>query len=213
MKRFFKGIIWFLFFICFGSTLFGQNGDLKYYVDYNNDFKGYAFAGLLKGAEDSTTDLDLDFLNLKEEDLHKAIFDGVDIFFSSMDLAPLKRVTKNNVWLLNKAVDEWDYYPGDMFFGICADSRTAKEGIFGLVMIGEEGKKSWRYYYCQNSDAVFKKFEDAKSSPDSLLDRVTELVTEKIATVVLEHIPHEIKEEFSLNSIEDLFNLVESSDE
>ena len=50
---------------------------------------------------------------------------------------------KNNLWLIKKAINEWDYKIDEYYIVACADSPYADTGIFLFVKILGKDKFDW----------------------------------------------------------------------
>lgn len=126
----------FSIFLLFGIIIFGcfaQNSDFKYYSsvldgDFENNFRGYAVAVFLGSADDSSV-----------EDFQKFW----DIFPEDIKCKKILKLTKNNMWLCNKALSEWEYEVGEIYVISFADSLSTKEVPLILAKITGEGEFTW----------------------------------------------------------------------
>lgn len=214
---------------------YGQMRDLKSYRNYNYDFDGYGaakFCGSFDSNRKSSTPfaLSLDELALLAEEKF-----FIEDF--SLELTQLERVTRSDKWVLNKALEEWDYSDGDCFVAICSNRsyfQEGQEGVIGIVFIENKGNKIWRYYQGKaiekraNPSSVTneeldviedteilgndlnKKIDNSASSTraDKFYEKLGERLEEKIYDALLNIIPQDIRDEFELNSFEDLANLL-----
>ena len=234
MKR--NSIIFF-FLICIAVASYGQNGDLKRYKDYIYDFEGYGAAKFL-GSVDLNNYKNSSLFNIGINELSNLIEEKFFIENFSLNLSPLEKITKNDKWVLNKALEEWDYSDGDCFVAICSNRsyfQEGQEGVIGIVFIENKGNKIWRYYQGKaiekraNPSSVTneeldviedteilgndlnKKIDNSASSTraDKFYEKLGERLEEKIYDALLNIIPQDIRDEFELNSFEDLANLLE----
>lgn len=211
--------------------------DLKSYRNYNYDFDGYGAAKFL-GSVDLNNYKNSSLFNIGINELSNLIEEKFFIENFSLNLSPLEKITKNDKWVLNKALEEWDYSDGDCFVAICSNRsyfQEGQEGIIGFVFIENKNSKIWRYYYAKavkkiekSSESTFEEFneiEDVKpmenvpkkeidnsassTRADKFYEKLGERLEEKIYDALLNIIPQDIRDEFELNSFEDLANLLE----
>ena len=129
MKKLFS-IIFFLT-ISLGYHCFAQNFDLKYYSsiqdgDYTSNYKVYSYAEYIGIASEINED--------KIEEFKNNLPDSVRV---------VQKMTKNNLWLIKKAINEWDYKIDEYYIVACADSPYADTGIFLFVKILAKDKFDW----------------------------------------------------------------------
>ncbi len=113
-------------------TLFAQNPDLKYYRDYSQDFEGYAgsvYFGKLDEIIYDVSSIDEYFEIIKEN--------------MGDTLTPVSKLTKNNAWLLKKAMNEWDYEPEEIYLVFISQSYSGKNGILVLAVVDERKSYKW----------------------------------------------------------------------
>ena len=120
-------------------VVLAQNADGKHYSDYSRGFNGWAVAMFI-------------------EDLGNDVWGEEDEFieYVSLKLAdklkPGSKLTKNNDWLMKKALNEWDYKPGEFYAVMCADSKYATEGILIFVVIKQKGDFAWVAFFVDEND-------------------------------------------------------------
>lgn len=132
MEDFMKKIFLALIFALLPAVVFAQNSDLKRYFDYSQDFDGYAAAIFIGTVSDSKQDI-----STAEEAI--ALFkEKIGTNFSSV-----AKLTKNNKWLMEKALNEWDYEEGEIYVVVITSSLYADDGIVIFVAIDE--KKNFKY--------------------------------------------------------------------
>lgn len=143
MKK--RVLLFCLMAMIFGSTLFCQNFELKLYSDYYQDFSG-ASAAMFLGEITPEIQSELD----KKMDL------------ISEHLKEVKKLTKNNNWLLKKAMNEWEYQQGEFYIAFLAESRYSKNGIIVFVQIDNTNNYVWRAWTISEKDidVLSKVFED-----------------------------------------------------
>lgn len=134
MKRKILSLI--LISLFFDSILFAQNLDLKTYSDYTQDFSGAACAIYLG----NSNDVDKDKLET-----------GLSLL--SDTLSEVKKLTKKNSWLLKKAMNEWDYQEGEVYFAVLLDNKFSDNGIIAYVQVNKNNQYTWRAWTISNDDA------------------------------------------------------------
>lgn len=118
-------IFGFLFFI--SVKIFSQNYDLKDYSDILHEYSGASVAIYVGNVNDEDTNEKLDkFMGLIPE-----------------TVKTFTKLTKNNMWLCKKALNEWDYEKDECYFVFCADSKWADEFIFLVVRIKGKDDFDW----------------------------------------------------------------------
>jgi hypothetical protein len=106
------------------KSLFAQDLTPKYYSsvldgDYNSGYSGVAAAIYIESSE--------------VQEIRKNA--------SSMPGArSIDKLTKNNSWLVWKALGEWDYLPGEIYMIVCADSAWANSAVILIATISSNGK-------------------------------------------------------------------------
>lgn len=135
----------------FESILFGQNLDLKNYSDYSQDFSGSACAIYLG----NLNDIDKDKLDSRIELL-------------SDTLTEVKKLTKNNNWLLKKAMNEWDYQVGEVYFAVLLDNQYADNGVFAFVQVNKNNQYTWKAWTVTTVDLYdLEDIFSEKTSPET----------------------------------------------
>ncbi|MCL2705110.1 MAG: hypothetical protein FWE72_02755 [Spirochaetaceae bacterium] len=120
-----------LSFISINSLLYAQNFDLKYYSsisdsDYKSNYSGYAVAIYIDKNPDN------EYMEFIE---NKFLSIGRDI----------DKLTKNNLWLCWKALNEWDIVDGEIYLIFCTDNKYSDNGIMIIATIEDNGKSfSWQ---------------------------------------------------------------------
>lgn len=135
-----------ILFVLFFTTIhcYSQNKDLKFYLDINLGFEGYATAiymenlsnGNISGQE-----------NKQFEAFNKLIAEK---------LSPISKLTKNNNWLFHKAMNEWDYEKGEIYSVLCTDSLLSNNGVAIIVLVNGKDDFIWHAYSINEGD--LKKF-------------------------------------------------------
>jgi len=116
-----KILIFAVLIISTNGLLHAQNWDMKYYIDYDNDYRGAAMATYYNNSE----------IKVVEEKLKSK---GRD----------LDKLTKTNFWLCKKALDEWDVKDGETYLIICAATRYSEDFIMIMATIENDGQSfSW----------------------------------------------------------------------
>lgn len=119
-----------------GTKVFAQNFDLKSYSDYSQGFSGAAaalFLGEMDAEFQSDYDAKLDLL--------------------SEQLTEVKKLTKNNNWLLKKAMNEWDFQKNEIYLVFLAESRYSDNGIILFVQVDARDHYIWRGWTITEDDA------------------------------------------------------------
>ena len=117
---------------------FAQNTDLKYYSDYTKDYSGYAVAVYLGNLKD---------LDIGEEDFFDMIKEEIDDKLQSVS-----KLTKKNNWLFHKAMNEWDYEKGEVYWTVCCDSKFSTQGLLLVVIVRGKDDFSWIAYTVDEDD-------------------------------------------------------------
>ena len=130
------------------SATFAQNADLKYYFDYVNGllFEGYAIAKYMSNI-------------LDEENVSGTLDHRIEVFFESFNngltdselnedytSTPVSKLTKNNKWLLDKALNEWERERGEAYMVACADrpdSTSALQIVVGITSPEDYEYRAW----------------------------------------------------------------------
>lgn len=131
-----KKFIFIIFIFIVTTVCFAQNADMKHYTDYTQGFDGWAMSVYLD--------------DLKKEDVignENELLNYMNQEISSRTgLAPIPKLTKNNTWLFKKALNEWDYEPGEAYMVFCADSKYSNDGILIFTIIKRKDECLWRAY-------------------------------------------------------------------
>ena len=131
------------------ENCFAQNTDLKYYSsildgDYDNNFEGVAAAIFLGDSTEVDDEMIEEFKNKFPEDIRN-----------------ISKLTRNNLWLCRKALNEWDYKKGEYYLVICADNAYATEVIVLLVTItGKDDFTWWGKVITEKDFAFFENMSD-----------------------------------------------------
>ena len=64
----------------------------------------------------------------------------------NIELIPVPKLTKNNKWLMEQALNEWELSPGEVYLVTCAKTRYATSGLVILVGITSPEEYEWRAY-------------------------------------------------------------------
>ena len=115
------------------SYSFSQDFNPKYYSDYSLGFDGASVAVFVGKIDEEET-------NTKVEDMKNKI-----LSIST----PINKLTKKNKWLLEKAMNEWEYEKDEYYVVMCADSLYAKDCIILFVKIIGKNSIDWEGYYVQ----------------------------------------------------------------
>ena len=131
MRKIIYAIAFIMFFIT--TSIFAQNSDLKYYSsiqdgDYNNNFSGYATALFIADSEDVD---------------EQRIEDGKRKIIEVLPESQIAKLTKNNVWLYKKALNEWDYKKGEWYLVMLTNNLYSDEVIFLIVKIQSKDDFDW----------------------------------------------------------------------
>lgn len=112
-------------FILLNGFLYSQNLDLRYYSDHEKGYRGYSSAIYIAK--------DLDEKSLE--------------YVGGEYLSAGKRIdklSKNNLWLCWKALDEWEIEEGEVYFILCTDDKYSDTGIMIVAVIENGGENfSW----------------------------------------------------------------------
>lgn len=131
-----------LFFVCLllPYLCFSQSFDLKHYSDYSQNFNGWATAEYID--------------SLEKDDLKysKAYLEFMTCEFEDKELKIVNKVTKQNTWLLQKAMDEWEYKEGEVYVAACASSADAEEGILFFIIVNAKKTFDWVAFYFSEAD-------------------------------------------------------------
>lgn len=124
----------FIFFLfCGAMTVFAQNADLKYYTDYEEGLSGYACAYYVVNVHSEAPDLPLGAETIIDN-VFSSFTDG-----SVEGLTVTDKLTRNNTWLIETALGEWDGEVGDFYFVVCADSLMAKNYVVSFSLCKGSG--------------------------------------------------------------------------
>ncbi len=125
-------ITFLIFFITL--KLFAQNEDLKFYSDYSKGFKGYA------------TSIFIDDLKDDEDDIEPQFY--FDFFIEQIEekLPSSKKITKQNTWLINQAMNEWDYAKDEIYCFFCADSEYATKFLMVFLIVKGKENFTWKAF-------------------------------------------------------------------
>ena len=118
----------FILFLFFGATTcFSQNINMKDYHDYVQGFEGTSTAVYLGDINDNE------------------IQERLELFMSIIPetARTVTKLTKNNMWLLKQALNEWDYTKDECYLVLCAESRWANNCILLIVTIEEDNDFDW----------------------------------------------------------------------
>ena len=147
--NFMKKNLFFIFFFLISVMGFSQNSDFKYYFDENLGFKGYSVA-ILQG-------------NFKDYEKNN-IQDLIKYFDEKMaDYSHIQKLTKNNLWLCKKALNEWDIEKDEVYFIKIANSEDAKSMVIIYAIITENKDFIWTAYSLDYFDILklcFSQFEE-----------------------------------------------------
>jgi hypothetical protein len=119
MKKKYIIILFILLFISLSGNIYAQNSNLKYYSSFSEGFRGYAVA--MHITEDQ--------IEIIDEILTKG--------------RAVERLTRNNLWLVRQALNEWDIEEGDLFIVFCANNLWDNDGIMVIVNIENDGTFTW----------------------------------------------------------------------
>jgi hypothetical protein len=130
--------ILFVFFI-FSINEFAnaQNFDLKYYSDYTNGFRGVAVAVYLDN-------IGADNLGLERSELNDIIAEFFEEIFPSTGRT-IDKLSRNNYWLCQQALNEWNTEAGEIYMIICADNMYSDDCIVIIAMI-ENGRGAFSWW-------------------------------------------------------------------
>ncbi len=123
------------FIILFSSVLysFSQDFNPKYYSDYSKGFDGVAVAVFIGiDGEENTS--------IKIEEIKNRI--------SSLGIATTK-LSKKNKWLLEQALNEWEYEKDEYYIVMCADNMYSSDCIILFVKIMGKNSIDWEGYYVE----------------------------------------------------------------
>ncbi len=123
------------FIILFSSVLysFSQDFNPKYYSDYSLGFDGVAVAVFIGiDGEENTS--------IKIEEIKNRI--------SSLGIATTK-LSKKNKWLLEQALNEWEYEKDEYYIVMCADNMYSSDCIILFVKIMGKNSIDWEGYYVE----------------------------------------------------------------
>jgi len=118
----------------FTQFCFSQDIELKNYYDVYKGFSRAAGAMYL-GTTDDVSESDLnDFWEIAGTDVPK--------------------LTKNNMWLCKKALNEWDYEADELYLVLCAESVYATKCIMIFVKITGSGEDDflWKAKFLTEED-------------------------------------------------------------
>lgn len=132
----------FLSIVCLYNT-FSQDGDLKLYSDYKNGFKGAAQAI---------------FVGEDKPEIQEKLQKFLSVLLSE-DVQQVSKITKNNMWLLTQALNEWDYQKDEYYIAIVAENRWATNGLLFIVKIKGKDDFEWKGFYI--SEKVLEKMNDS----------------------------------------------------
>lgn len=118
-----------------GTKVFAQNFDLKSYSDYSQDFSGAAAAM---------------FLGEMDSELQSEYDSKLDLL--SEQLTEVKKLTKNNNWLLKKAMNEWEFQKGEIYLVFLAENRFSDNGIILFVQVDAKDHYIWRGWTISEDD-------------------------------------------------------------
>ena len=141
MKKIIVLVFLFLPYLCFS-----QGFDLKHYYDYSQNFDGWACAEYI------------DTLDEDELKYSKVYLEYMVCEFEKKEFTILNKITKQNTWLLQKAMNEWEYKEGEIYIVACTSSANAEEGILFFLIINEQKTFDWIALYFSESD--LEKFDN-----------------------------------------------------
>lgn len=107
--------------------VFPQTVNLKTYYDYDKNYRGASTAM---------------YMGKNIEELQKKFADRAKNKDASsyFEKKRITKLSKQNYWLIGKALDEWETEAGEVYFVICADSEYSDDFIVLLVVIEEDGE-------------------------------------------------------------------------
>jgi len=124
-----KKLLFFIIFTFASGFLYSQSLDFKTYYEYKDGCEGAAAA---------------EYINSEKVD-DAFIKTFVEAISKNGNCRELLKLSKNTLKLCEAAISEWDVKDGENYFVICAANKWAKEGIFLLVTIKDNGKSfDWR---------------------------------------------------------------------
>ena len=110
-----------------------QSSNLKRYSDYRNGFRGVAAAeyiGTIKEINSESSEINVRMLEVLEK------FPPTGRTFD--------KISRNNYWLCQQALNEWDIKEDEVYVIMCADSMYAENAIIVIALIGNNGESfSW----------------------------------------------------------------------
>lgn len=124
--------VYFIFSIVI-NVVFSQSFDLKYYSDYVKNYSGYAWS-LYMGELFDSSDFD-------ESELEDILMN--QWFHQTENAREIKKLNKKNTWLLNNAMNEWDYQPGEYYFVVLFDSEDSETGLFIITHVTKKKNYEW----------------------------------------------------------------------
>jgi len=114
-----------------------QNFDLKYYSDYTNGFRGVAMAVYIDN-------IGVNNLELETSELNNLMTEFFEDFFPSTGRT-IDKLSRNNYWLCQQALNEWDIEEGEVYMIICADNMFS-EDILIIIAIIENSVGSFKWW-------------------------------------------------------------------
>lgn len=124
MKKKFVFIV--LLTIVFGARVFAQNFNFNNYHDDKKGYSGFASAEYIGNGED----IDMEIL-------------GSLLIIFDESLTTVEKLSKNNEWLLEQAMNEWDYKEDEIYFASLAESQQAESAIMLFIHIDEDESFDW----------------------------------------------------------------------
>jgi len=127
-----KYLIFPIIFLFVYGALSAQTFDFRHYSDVRNGFRGVATAIFI----DNISDVDLEDENF---DLDERMWEFFDEMFESRG-RNVDRITRNNHWLAQQALNEWNLEERDIFLVLCAENMRAETILVMLVLIDANGE-------------------------------------------------------------------------
>ena len=140
-------------FLCLLSVSFSQQTNLKHYSDYTNDFEGYSVALYF--------DKDIDY---------ESFINNVETkIFETTEKQPIKKLSKNNMWLLKCALNEWELAENEVYVVCIASSLIAREYILIFTRINENENFDWWAVLLDKEDLLKIENYSSSESTDEVL--------------------------------------------
>ncbi|QQO07654.1 hypothetical protein [Breznakiella homolactica] len=121
-----------IFFLATNGFLAAQNSEIKQYSDPINGYSGVAAAEYIDNYSDELSEYtDKEFDDLMQE------------YFEEMlgsDGKAIDKISKNNYWLCQQALNEWDLEDGELYLVVCADNMYSTDPFVFLIIIEDSGE-------------------------------------------------------------------------